>query len=155
MAFSRIRLISASTNRPNRRMPARILSPIVIALAAVGLAKAEPDKKVAPGKPWPLPISQPISDYEKAVRKAIGERWVAAVRARVAEFNTLQEPKLDIVFTVNREGKVIACKRLKNTGNEAFGELCEKAIRETPLEKPPEKELKDGVVEYPVTFCLY
>ncbi|MCX6978739.1 MAG: hypothetical protein NTX04_12585 [Verrucomicrobia bacterium] len=97
----------------------------------------------------------PLGKYKSQVYSAIGSRWLYYVKDRM-EVLSIGTAKLS--FFVTREGRIQGIHVDGNTANASFAEVCERAIREAEISKPPPGSLdqvREGRLEYAITFTLY
>ena len=97
----------------------------------------------------------PLGKYKSQVYSAIGSRWLYYVKDRM-EVLSIGTAKLS--FFVTREGRIQGIHVDGNTANASFAEVCERAIREAEISKPPAGSLdqvREGRLEYTITFTLY
>lgn len=97
----------------------------------------------------------PLGKYKKRVFDAIGSRWLHYVDSHL---DVLSIGTAKLSFFVTRDGRVEDIKLVSNTSNATFAMICERAIREAEITKPPPgslDQMRDGRLEYFVPFILY
>jgi outer membrane biosynthesis protein TonB len=80
-------------------------------------------------------VGTPLGRYEKMIQDAIGSRWYAYVgeKADLISLGTAQ-----VIFSVDRSGRVKNLKLIKNSSNEAFANVCLQSILEIQMPPIPE-----------------
>jgi hypothetical protein len=80
-------------------------------------------------------LGTPLGRYQKYVADAIGSRWYSGV-GKMQDMFKLGTAQL--VFRVDRDGKVKDLKVIENTNNEAFAAYCIQSVQEAKLPPMPE-----------------
>src|SRR5438477_5333700 len=75
-------------------------------------------------------IGTPLGRYEKMIQDAIGSRWYAYVGQRM---DLISLGTAQVMFSIDRSGKVKNLKLIKNSSNEAFANVCLQSILEIQL----------------------
>ena len=100
-------------------------------------------------------VATPLGKYKSQVYNAIGARWLYYVKSQM---DVLAIGTAKVSFYITRSGRVQAIQVEGNTANASFAEVCERAIRDAEITAPPDgslDELRDGRLEYSITFTLY
>jgi outer membrane biosynthesis protein TonB len=100
-------------------------------------------------------IGTPLGRYEKMVQDAIGSRWYAYVgqKADLISLGTAQ-----VIFSVDRSGRVKNLKVIKNSSNEAFANVCLQSILEIQMPPIPEdvaNTLPPEGLDEQITFTMF
>ena len=137
-------------------------------LARVAAAKAAHDPALKKDD-WPVVIatavanqlgvkpepSSPVGIYKKRISEAIGSRWHDYM---VQHNDRVTVGIVRASFFVTREGLIQEIRILENTSNEAFSEVCTRAIRDAKFPPPPPEAFeakKDDRMALTFTFSLY
>lgn len=106
------------------------------------------EQKVAP--------ADKTKEYQKTIRKLVGQRWVAEVRKQASG---LKSEIAELAIQLNSAGKVTSITVTSKDTTRAYAELCEKAVRDAQNEfprVPPEiLDPKTGTFAMPMNFQLY
>ena len=100
-------------------------------------------------------VATPLGKYKAQVYNAIGSRWLYYVKSRM---DVLAIGTAKVSFFVTSTGRVQDIRVEGNTANASFAEVCERAIRDAEISQPPAgslDEMRDGRLEYSITFTLY
>jgi TonB family protein len=163
------KVVATPTPAPEAPKPGRAASkpaPARAVPARPAPAKATPapaDPATTAGTPAPAPEARPprrrtpkaadlLAGYMPSVKAAFSLRWGETITPLLKDFNP---GNVSALFKLDADGKVTDFTVTQNTSNEAFAKFCERFVRETAFEKPPEKALVDGQVEIPFTFSIY
>jgi len=100
-------------------------------------------------------IGTPLGRYEKMVQDAIGSRWYAYVgeKADLISLGTAQ-----VIFSIDRSGRVKNLKLIKNSSNEAFANVCLQSILEIQMPPIPEdvaSALPPEGLDEQITFTMF
>lgn len=100
-------------------------------------------------------IGTPLGRYEKMVQDAIGSRWYAYVgeKADLISLGTAQ-----VIFSIDRSGRVKNLKLIKNSSNEAFANVCLQSILEIQMPPIPEdvaSALPPEGLDQQITFTMF
>jgi outer membrane biosynthesis protein TonB len=100
-------------------------------------------------------IGTPLGRYQKMLYDAIGSRWYNYVteKADLVSLGTA-----DVVFSVDRSGRVKNLKVIRNSSNEAFANVCLQSILEVQLPPIPEdvaSTLPVEGLEQEITFTMF
>ena len=97
----------------------------------------------------------PLGKYKKQIIDAIGSRWLYYVNSQM---DVLALGTAKVSFNVTHEGRVRNIRVESNTSNASFAGICERAIREAELTKPPAgslDQMRDRQLEYVIPFTLF
>ena len=100
-------------------------------------------------------VATPLGKYKAQVYNAVGSRWLYYVKSQM---DVLAIGTAKVSFFVTRTGKVQNIRVDGNTANASFAEVCERAIRDAEITAPPAgslDQMRDGRLEYSITFTLY
>ena len=100
-------------------------------------------------------IATPLGKYKAQVYNAVGSRWLYYVKSQM---DVLAIGSAKVSFFVTRTGKVQGIHTDANTANASFAEVCERSIRDAEISAPPAgslDQMRDGRLEYSITFTLY
>jgi outer membrane biosynthesis protein TonB len=100
-------------------------------------------------------IGTPLGRYEKMIQDAIGSRWYAYVQERM---DLISMGTAQVVFYVDRSGRVKNIKVIKNTSNEAFANVCLQSILEIQVPPIPEdvaSTLPPEGLDEQITFTMF
>ncbi|HXX40767.1 MAG TPA: hypothetical protein VEI58_00705, partial [Chthoniobacterales bacterium] len=100
-------------------------------------------------------LGTPLGRYEKMIQDAIGSRWYAYVQERMDLINL---GTAQVVFYVDRSGRVKNLKVIKNTSNEAFANVCLQSILEIQVPPIPEdvaSTLPPEGLDEQITFTMF
>jgi outer membrane biosynthesis protein TonB len=100
-------------------------------------------------------LGTPLGRYEKMIQDAIGSRWYAYVQERMDLINL---GTAQVVFYVDRTGRVKNLKVIKNTSNEAFANVCLQSILEIQVPPIPEdvaSTLPPEGLDEQITFTMF
>ena len=100
-------------------------------------------------------VGTPLGRYEKMIQDAIGSRWYAYVQERMDLINL---GTAQVVFYVDRSGRVKNLKVIKNTSNEAFANVCLQSILEIQVPPIPEdvaSTLPPEGLDEQITFTMF
>ena len=100
-------------------------------------------------------VATPLGKYKAQVYNAIGSRWLYYVKSRM---DVLAIGTARVSFFVTSTGRVQDIRVDGNTANASFAEVCERAIRDAEISQPPAgslDQMRDGRLEYSITFTLY
>ena len=100
-------------------------------------------------------VGTPLGRYEKMIQDAIGSRWYAYVQERMDLINL---GTAQVVFYVDRSGRVKNVKVVKNTSNEAFANVCLQSILEIQVPPIPEdvaSTLPPEGLDEQITFTMF
>jgi hypothetical protein len=107
------------------------------------------------GRPGADAVATPLGRYWSQVKMALASSWQPLVKAR----GDLVTPgSASFTFDIGSNGRVTGIHMEENTSNSTYGNLCEEAIRRAPIPPPPTDlvpSLRDGALEYQMTFTLY
>ena len=100
-------------------------------------------------------IGTPLGRYEKMVQDAIGSRWYAYIgeKADLVSLGTAQ-----VIFSIDRSGRVKNLKLIKNSSNEAFANVCLQSILEIQMPPIPEdvaRALPPEGLDEQITFTMF
>jgi outer membrane biosynthesis protein TonB len=100
-------------------------------------------------------IGTPLGRYEKMIQDAIGSRWYAYVgqKADLISLGTAQ-----VIFSIDRSGRVKNLKLIKNSSNEAFANVCLQSILEIQMPPIPEdvaSALPPEGLDQQITFTMF
>jgi outer membrane biosynthesis protein TonB len=100
-------------------------------------------------------VGTPLGRYEKMIQDAIGSRWYAYVSEKMdlVSLGTAQ-----VVFSIDRSGKVKNLKVIKNSSNEAFANVCLQSILEIQMPPIPEDvatTLPPEGLDEQITFTMF
>jgi hypothetical protein len=97
----------------------------------------------------------PLGKYKSQVYNAIGARWLYYVKN---DMDKLAIGSAKVSFYITRSGRVEGISVDGNTANRQFANVCEQAIRDAEISRPPAgtlDELRDARLDYTITFTLY
>jgi len=100
-------------------------------------------------------VGTPLGRYEKMIQDAIGSRWYAYVPQRM---DLISLGTAQVVFSIDRSGKVKNLKLIKNSSNEAFANVCLQSILEIQLPPIPEdvaSTLPPEGLDEQITFTMF
>ena len=98
----------------------------------------------------------PLAVYQKQVTDAIGSRWYAYTQN---QSDLIAIGSLRMTFRILANGRVTGLKVLSNTSNEAFANVCRRAVLESKIPPIPDvvrRELGHDFLDWEeVNFTLY
>jgi outer membrane biosynthesis protein TonB len=100
-------------------------------------------------------IGTPLGRYEKMVQDAIGSRWYAYVAQKM---DLISLGTTQVVFYVDRSGRVRNPKIVSNSSNETFANVCLQSIIEIQLPPIPEdvaNTLPPEGLDEQITFTMF
>src|SRR5256886_4086776 len=100
-------------------------------------------------------VGTPLGRYEKMIQDAIGSRWYAYVGQRM---DLISLGTAQVIFSIDRSGKVKNLKLIKNSSNEAFANVCLQSILEIQLPPIPEDvagALPPEGLDEQITFTMF
>ncbi len=100
-------------------------------------------------------VGTPLGRYEKMVHDAIGSRWYVYVGQKMDLINL---GTTQVVFSVDRSGRVKHLKVISNSSNEAFANVCLQSIIEIQLPPIPEDvaaTLPPEGLDEQITFTMF
>ena len=100
-------------------------------------------------------LGTPLGRYEKMVQDAVGSRWYAYVQEKM---DLISLGTTQVVFCVDRTGKVKNLKVLSNSSNEAFANVCLQSILEIQVPPIPEDvaaTLPPEGLDESITFTMF
>ena len=100
-------------------------------------------------------LGTPLGRYEKMVQDAIGSHWYAYVQEKM---DLISLGTTQVVFCVDRSGKVKNVKVLSNSSNEAFANVCLQSILEIQVPPIPEDvaaTLPPEGLDESITFTMF
>jgi hypothetical protein len=106
-------------------------------------------------------MATPMAKYRKQVNDAIGSRWYYYVRDP-KHMQVISAGSAKVSFFIDAEGQVGGITLESNSSNASFAEICTSAVRdareqikELKLPDDATTPLKDGRLEYSLTFTFY
>jgi len=100
-------------------------------------------------------VGTPLGRYEKMIQDAIGSRWYAYVGQRL---DLISLGTAQVMFSIDRSGKVKNLKLIKNSSNEAFANVCLQSVLEIQLPPIPEDvagALPPEGLDEQITFTMF
>jgi hypothetical protein len=100
-------------------------------------------------------VGTPLGRYEKMVQDAIGSRWYAYVGQKM---DLISLGTTQVVFSIDRTGRVRSPKIVSNSSNETFANVCLQSIIEIQLPPIPEdiaSTLPPEGLEEQITFTMF
>jgi hypothetical protein len=100
-------------------------------------------------------VGTPLGRYEKMLHDAIGSRWYAYVGQKM---DLISLGTTQVVFSVDRSGRVKHLKVASNSSNEAFANVCLQSIIEIQLPPIPEDvaaTLPPEGLDEQITFTMF
>jgi len=100
-------------------------------------------------------VGTPLGRYEKMVQDAIGSRWYAYVAEKM---DLISLGTTQVVFSIDRSGKVKNLKVVKDSSNEAFANVCLQSILEIQVPPIPEDvaaTLPPEGLDEQITFTMF
>jgi outer membrane biosynthesis protein TonB len=100
-------------------------------------------------------VGTPLGRYEKMVQDAIGSRWYAYVAQKM---DLISLGTTQVVFYVDRSGRVRSPKIVSNSSNETFANVCLQSIIEIQLPPIPEdiaSTLPPEGLDEQITFTMF
>ncbi len=100
-------------------------------------------------------IGTPLGRYEKMIQDAIGSRWYAYVAGKMDLVNL---GTAQVVFSIDRSGRVKNLKVVSNSSNEAFANVCLQSIIEIQMPPIPEDvatTLPPEGLDEQITFTMF
>jgi outer membrane biosynthesis protein TonB len=100
-------------------------------------------------------IGTPLGRYEKMIQDAIGSRWYAYVAGKMDLVNL---GTAQVVFSIDRSGRVKNLKVVSNSSNEAFANVCLQSIIEIQMPPIPEDvatALPPEGLDEQITFTMF
>src|SRR2546421_1559978 len=100
-------------------------------------------------------VGTPLGRYEKMIQDSIGSRWYAYVGQRM---DLISLGTAQVIFSIDRSGKVKNLKLIKNSSNEAFANVCLQSILEIQLPPIPEDvagALPPEGLDEQITFTMF
>jgi outer membrane biosynthesis protein TonB len=100
-------------------------------------------------------IGTPLGRYEKMIQDAIGSRWYAYVAGKMDLVNL---GTAQVVFSIDRSGRVKNLKVVSNSSNEAFANVCLQSIIEIQMPPIPEdvaSTLPPEGLDEQITFTMF
>jgi len=100
-------------------------------------------------------VGTPLGRYQKMLHDAVGSRWYSYVQQQsdLVNIGTAQ-----LVFSVDRSGRVRNLKVVQNTSNESFANVCLRSVLEIKLPPIPEdvaSTLPSEGLEEEMSFTMY
>lgn len=108
--------------------------------------------KMQKGKKGVDAVATVAGRYKKNVYMAVGSRWNYYIQQRGS---LIQTGLVQIVITLDAQGKIKGFRVEENSSNEAHAAMIEQCVREAEFDPPPEELLRNGVFEYPLSFHFY
>jgi hypothetical protein len=100
-------------------------------------------------------VGTPLGRYEKMVQDAIGSRWYAYVAQKM---DLISLGTTQVVFSIDRTGRVRSPKIVSNSSNETFANVCLQSIIEIQLPPIPEdiaSTLPPEGLDEQITFTMF
>jgi outer membrane biosynthesis protein TonB len=100
-------------------------------------------------------VGTPLGRYEKMVQDAIGSRWYAYVAQKM---DLISLGTTQVVFSIDRSGRVRSPKIVSNSSNETFANVCLQSIIEIQLPPIPEdiaSTLPPEGLDEQITFTMF
>ena len=100
-------------------------------------------------------VGTPLGRYEKMVQDAIGSRWYAYVGQKM---DLISLGTTQVVFSIDRSGRVRNPKIVSNSSNETFANVCLQSIIEIQLPPIPEdvaSALPPEGLDEQITFTMF
>ena len=100
-------------------------------------------------------IGTPLGRYEKMIQDAIGSRWYAYVQQKM---DLISLGTTQVVFSIDRSGRVKNLKVVNNSSNEAFANVCLQSILEIQVPPIPEDvaaTLPPEGLDEQITFTMF
>jgi outer membrane biosynthesis protein TonB len=100
-------------------------------------------------------VGTPLGRYEKMVQDAIGSRWYAYVAQKM---DLISLGTTQVVFSIDRSGRVRSPKIVSNSSNETFANVCLQSIIEIQLPPIPEdvaSALPPEGLDEQITFTMF
>ena len=100
-------------------------------------------------------IGTPLGKYEKLIQDSIGSRWYSYVQQKM---DLISLGTAQVVFSIDRSGRVKNLKVVSNSSNEAFANVCLQSIIE--IQAPPIPEdvaatLPPEGLDEQITFTMF
>src|SRR5207237_337126 len=101
-------------------------------------------------------VGTPLGRYVKTIQDAIGSRWYTYTPAKM---DLISLGTAQVVFTVDRSGKVTNLKVITNSSNDAFANMCLQSIleidRQFPIPEDVAATLPPEGLEQQITFTMF
>lgn len=101
-------------------------------------------------------VGTPLGRYVKTIQDAIGSRWYTYTPAKL---DLISLGTAQVVFTVDRSGKVTNLKIISNSSNEVFANVCLQSIleidRQFPIPEEVAATLPPEGLEQQLTFTMF
>ena len=100
-------------------------------------------------------VGTPLGRYEKTVQDAIGSRWYAYVAQKM---DLISLGTTQVMFSIDRSGRVKNLKVVTNSSNEAFANVCLQSILEIQLPPIPQEvagTLPPEGLDEQITFTMF
>ena len=101
-------------------------------------------------------VGTPLGRYVKMVQDAIGSRWYAYTPEKL---DLISLGTAQVVFTIDRSGRVKNLKVLSNSSNEVFANVCLQSILEIDHQFPIPEDVASNLppegLEQQITFTMY
>jgi outer membrane biosynthesis protein TonB len=97
----------------------------------------------------------PLGRYKKAVYDAVGSRWYYYTAKKTS---VIAPGSVRVSFSVDEQGHPVGVRSEGNTSNSSFADMCEQAVREAEIAKPPGdlmEPLLDGKLDFTITFTFH